>query len=1314
MSLLLSLVLSLALTGTKETVSFSPLPSSFLPSDEVSSLYQDSAGFVWIVTSGGLARYDAYTTRVYQLSEEFSDRTPRRVIEYPAEGEKELLVGTDRGFLLLDTATGKVTSLGDPLTDNLNVNDILLDRQHGRLWVCGDKGLYYKGLEGGSVFTRLDLRTTSNPGLTDLIDILLDTQGNLWISSWHKGLYRYSIDEGRLYTYTDGALGDAYVLHMDMSGNLWVGTWGEGLLRIAAQDIYKENLRYTRYSHNTSGSSLPDDIIYDIDEDGQGQLLIGSRSGYSIMTGPGVFDNCYPDSKAGALPFNEVNAILRTQGGNIFLGLFGGGVCSVQSTPKGPKIMSLDPIRKELKTNSVKSLYPLSPQEWLLGIGGHGAVWYNTKTQEITSYLDSPVFKGVPYMSEVEKICSTKGKLLLATYARGLFCIEEKSGRLRLFNTANSILQSDCIRSIDIDSEGIAFLGTRAGAYRFNPVSEKLEAIEYGLSAEDLAVTDNGDLFLACGNEGLLKISKDGDRRFLRQNDNFICVEKDSQGRIWAGTSKNGLYLYTAQDEKFKRISELSFFPGQIIRNIACSSDGKIWVTTADRAISFNYNSLGIDNVHYHKLPTEGNATLQFNDNSFVELPSDSLMAFGTSHGIVLLDERESPSTNEQASLAITSFDTDKKSWPYISNISLPRNENSFTVSFSLLNYGNTYGNVYKYRLHRKGSHQNETWSIIGGDDNTAVFRNVKSGHYSFELYGASNGTSLDGNYCSFDINVRGNPWTSWWAISLYVLFVTALIAVITHEARSRLALKQKAEYEQFSAQKAEEVNQAKLRFFTDVSHEFLTPLSIILASAESLKPRSEEDRKILDVMSSNAIRLTRLVQQVLDFRKAENNSLSLRVSKGDAADFVGRCVEAFQPLVRKRGLTISYETAPRSIEAWFDPDKLDKIMYNLISNAVKYTPEGGEIKVHVEEKGSTLLIQVSNGGPLMSEKTRSKLFRRFYEGDFRKYSTLGNGIGLSLVKSLVDAHKGSISVESTPETGNLFSVRLPLHRESYSSDEIDSETIPETPLAFSMGESIIKDEHHTVLLADDNADVLSSFGAILSKSFNVRSCTNAQKAMEILRSGGADIVVADIMMPEVNGFELCKMIKGSVETSHIPVILLTGRQDEQSSIEGYSCGADGFLTKPCNFSVLTAMIRNLLRKQESKSADFRRQLVFEVKDIDYTSMDKKFLQQAIDVVNAHIADSEFEQNDFVDAMNVSRTVLTEKLKSLTGFTPMAFIVNARLTLAYKLLMEEEDKIRVSDLAYTVGFNDAKYFSKKFKAKFGKSPKEIIDEKNNR
>lgn len=1317
----------------QQALKFETLSPELLPADEVASLYQDSDGFIWIATRNGLARYDGYRAKLYTLESgrgAYSERMLRRMAE--EKDGRGLIIGTDRGLLMLDRSTGQMTQMQDPAIDNLNVNDILVD-ENGRIWVCGDKGLFFKDSERLG-FTRIDLRTGFNDsGLTDLIDILLDDNGNLWISSWHKGLHRYNPTTGQLFAYKEGELIDSYVLHQDNEGNLWVGTWGSGLLRIDSSELYSERPSYTRYRHGRNPNSILDDIIYDIDEDADGHIVVGSRSGFSTLSGKDKWTNYYPSEGTDALPFNDVNAILRTSDGTMYLGLFGGGVCKVLRDAPQSGVMTLSSVRERYKTNSVKSIYSTAPGRYLLGIAAHGFIFYDEENDSFTSYNDMPSFKGILYMSEVEDIIardSSKREILLASYERGLYLYDRQTESIRNFNSANSALSNDCIRSLASDSEGNVWIGTRRGSYVLRADNSIITAGDFlGISElrddcpiDDIAVDSNSDIWLATSYGGIIKADRKARKavsytiKDKPEVNSFSCVTADSEGRIWAGSTWNGLYVHDGKEDGFRKIEELAFIEGKGIRNVEQSPDGRIWVTTSTRAVSFSYENAMIDNVRYLQLGSERGYSPYFNNNSAMLIPEKEQIAFGTSHGIVLYSTRQDSLQNEASTLVLTSMTAGGSPVEGIekrSSVSLSSKQSDFDITFSLMDYSGRDGDVYKYRLRRKHSAKSApNWTIIGGNDNMASFRDIRPGRYVFEIYAAKPGALMKSNYSSLDIEVRQNPWISWWAILIYSLLGMSVIVLVAMEIRSRLRFKRKAEFEQINAQKSEEVNQAKLRFFTDISHEFLTPLSIITASIESLEPRREEDKSILNVMSTNAIRLTRLVQQVIDFRKVESDKLSLKVSQADAADFIGRCVEAFQPLVRKRNLYISYEVEPRKIKAWFDPDKLDKILYNLISNAVKYTPEGDSVRIVADGTSEgKLVIKCINEGNLIDGKTRSRLFKRFYEGDYRKFGTVGNGIGLSLVKSLVEAHKGQIEVQSSPEVGNCFIVTLPISREAYTEAEIDNSPVPDSPLGYTLGENIIKDEHHTVLLVDDNEEVLSSFSAILSKRFSMLTCSSAEEALKLLDSHSIDVVVSDVMMPGMNGLELCHRIKESVETSHIPVILLTGRSTEQASTEAYDCGADGFVTKPCNFSVLAAMIRNLIRKQERKSADFRKQLVFEVSDIDYTSMDKQFLQKAIDVVNAHISDSEFNQTDFVEEMNVSRTVLTEKLKSLTGFTPVAFIVNSRLTLAYKLIMEESDKIRVSDLAYSVGFNDPKYFSKKFRAKYGKSPKEISDEK---
>ena len=476
--------------------------------------------------------------------------------------------------------------------------------------------------------------------------------------------------------------------------------------------------------------------------------------------------------------------------------------------------------------------------------------------------------------------------------------------------------------------------------------------------------------------------------------------------------------------------------------------------------------------------------------------------------------------------------------------------------------------------------------------------------------------------------------------------------------------------------------------------------------------------------MTANATRLMRLIQQVLEFRKVESGNLKICVSYGDISSFLRSCAEAFIPLLGKRRQLLSFESTPDIIFGFFDADKLDKIVYNLLSNAAKYTPEGGQICVRAALADEyTLQIDVTNTGELMTQKTIDGLFKRFYEGDYRRHNTIGTGIGLALVKDLVALHHGTIEAFSNEQTGNCFRIMLPVDKETYRQEELDETVAAQRQTAFPVpiyineteegNEPDEKTELHlvdyTLLIVDDNEELCMLFSNLLSNYFRVKTAINGRQALEVLQEGGIDLVVSDIMMPEMDGIELCRYIKNKFEYCHIPVILLTAKRAEESQIEGYNSGADGYISKPCNFSLLYAQIMNCLKRQERKGADFRKQVVFEVDKLEYTSLDETFLQRAIDCVNAHLNDVEFGQAEFVSEMGASRTVLTEKLKSLTGLTPSAFILNVRLTAACKL-MDGRSKIRITDLAVAVGFNDPKYFSTCFKKKYGMTPKEYMEQ----
>lgn len=1330
--ILMLIYLSLSGSSRKKDfeIAFTSIMAGTLPSDEVSSIYQDSEGFIWIVTYSGLVRYDGYGTKLYLIaneSEEYFDGYLHTVIE----DDGQLLVGTERGLLCLDKISGVLKKIKDEAVDHLNVTDMVKDKE-GRIWVSGDKGIFLKARDE-KTFSKVDLRSgLREGGLTDIIDMLIDDKDNLWITSWHKGLYRYNINSGRLYYYNEGSLSVSYVLHQDRDGYLWIGTWGAGLLKADPRGKIDRKLPFVSYVHESdNSSSILDDIIYDIDEDSSGNLWVGSRSGLSIMK-DSEFVNWYPENGFGSLPYNEVNSILRTKDNTMWLGMLGGGICKVETGYNIGARLNLENVKKEYKTNSVRSLYKIDSVSYWFGIAGYGLIRYNNCDGSFVNYIDMPEFKGFLYTSTVDDILSRKGgsEICFGSYDNGLWLYKPKTGETQVVNSTTSRLGSDSIRSLKEDNDGNIWIGTRSGAWIFDnkdslwTLSEWL-GLKHKLSDHkilDIDVDSAGNAWMATNYDGIVKADKNkGGIYSYRISGNpevksFNSIFVDSKGRVWAGSMWDGLYLYDKSADEFCKVEGFVFMENKAINNVSEGPEGKIWVTTNNQIVSFEYENGHFEKVWFQNI-SKNSKSVFFNRNASLYMPESSVMAFGSSQGVLFFPcVPEKTDSSVERAIALTGFEAGGRSIHgvnYIDKVVLKHDEGDIKIRFSLLDFVDPEGNIYRYRLVKSGKKSNKKdWMIVNGERNEALFHDLSPGNYTFEVCGARAGGFTMSQYKRLEIRILCNPWVSWRAIIGYIIFSSGSIYLIIRNIRAKIAYRRRKEYEKLNAQKTEEVDQAKLRFFTNVSHEFLTPLSIIIASVESLRPKTAADKNIVNIMSSNAIRLIRLVQQVLEFRKAESDNLKLKVSYNDAAEFVGHCVEAFLPLVRKRNLIISYESDPQSIAGWYDTDKLDKIMYNLISNAVKYTPSGGDIKVVAKRlEQDKIRITCSNSGSLMNQKTLGRLFKRFYEGDYRKFNTIGTGIGLSLVKSLVDKHKGEINVESNEKVGNSFIVTLPIGRNSYSEEEIANEANPNIPLAFSIGENIIKDNHN-VLFVDDNEDLLATYSAIMSKRFNIQTCDSGQKALESIKAGKIDLVVADLMMPGMGGLDLCSEIKENVETCHIPVIILTAKKDDSSSIEGYEHGADGYLTKPCNFSVLSAMISNLIKKQENKSADFRKQLVFDVKDIDYTSMDKKFLQRAIDVVNEHIADSEFSLADFVGQMSVSRTVLAEKLKSLTGFTPAAFILNARLTLSYKLISEENDKIRVSDLAYSVGFSDAKYFSKKFKAKFGKSPKEMMDEKH--
>ena len=1350
------------------------LPDQF-PTNEVRDLFQDSDGYIWMGTDCGLLRYDGYDLITYDQNLAPGIGFNVFVNTMAEDRDKNIWIGTEHGLFCLDKISGNVTAAdcGELADDNVSV--VFCDTGNG-VWAAGEKGLFRKGSTVRR-FYQMDIRDNNGELITGITSVIKDRNVCLWIVSQNCGLLRYDIREKRTYVYDDPLLRAARVAFCDSEGIIWIGTAGAGLLRL--KNPYSPSApEYVRYRHTSDDHSLLDDSISDIAEDpSQGILWIGTSSGLSVLHDkydPASFENFKSGSRIGELPYNHVTSLLLTRDSQVWVAMEGGGVCKTQMREFHFADNSSYNLRTLYNTSSIQSLHYIGDGDFWIGMPDVGLVHYNIHSGQVRNTSQIPGLSRMPDNTTVTSILhrKTDGTYWFATNDTGIWIYDPARGSLRQMDRHNTpAMHDDRIHVLREDPLGNVWIGTRRGfcihTYDGHTLSPetwwggKIGLCPANPDVHDICFDNDGRVWIAVYAEGIVRFDLRNKecRRFLKEDglpdECIVCLAVDPHGSVWAGSS-HGIVVCPTRSERFQPVTSLPAQGRMRVTNILKDTNDRLWISTANSVYSLSADADGnIENINTYQVSGE-TRSFYFNRHS-AALLDYSRIAFGGSDGLRIFTGSRAFQRKTTLPLVFTDFKVHNRSLrsmpeserrqiadkdiAYATSIRLNHRQNNFSIEFSVLSFLSPTDNIFQYQL----DGVDPSFVTVDWRHRTTFYSNLPAGTYTFRLRGAGSNGVWCSNEKTLSIRIDPPPMQSWWAILIYVVLFLTLIYAAFRFTRYRLRMEHEIRISHLEQQQIEELNRVKLQFFTNVTHELMTPLSILLTSLEGLNNGIGERRTLYSIMTVNATRLMRLIQQILEFRKAESGNLKLRVSRGNLTAFVRKCGEAFKPLVDKKELTFSFDSDPENISGWFDPDKVDKIIYNLLSNAAKYTPSGGRIGICMRLCEEAAEIEVANSGDLMNKETIDNLFKRFYDGKYRKFNTIGTGIGLSLVKDLVTIHKGQISVTSTRERGNCFRVTLPILPDAYTPEEIDDETddrtdgfnavlepplapIPPqpddtssasdeeelTPLSENTDPELLDtpERRHTVMIVDDNENLRELIRHLLERRFQIITAASGQEAIQRLTEHSVDLVVSDVMMEEMDGLELCHWIKSTFEYCHIPVILLTARHGDTNRVEGYNSGADGYITKPFSFQVLLARIDNLLKQQATRSSRFRNQVVFEVEKLEYTSMDEQFLRQAIDCVNAHIADSAFSRTDFVREMNTSRTVLTEKLKSLTGLTPAAFVLDVRLRAACTLL-EKQRHIRVADLAYASGFNDPKYFSMCFKKKFGFSPREYVEQLSN-
>lgn len=1353
---------------------FKTLPAlNNIPSKDVQSIHQDKDGYIWISTRNGLFQYDGYSITSYKSNLYSPDLLTNNNIFCTAEdATNRLWIGTYSGVNVLDKRTGIVRKLDNPELDGNGVSTILVTKNN-RIWLGTERGLYEYLVDKDSCLLYKAENTNQVFPYTTVKSLFEDDRGDIWIGTWNSGLFRYEHSTGRFLKYPQMNSGNsAHVIFQDSYKHIWVGTWGSGL-QLLHNAYDPSRVSWTTFQHDDNQpASISDNLVYAISEDVVNRSLwVGTRSGLSVLplqqelASTVSYSNYYSDEDH-TIASSEVTSLMRDRQGILWIGMIGGGVNMVNTRKADFTLDALLEVKQRLKTNSVRSM--LVDDEGLLwfGIGTNGFGMKNRETGKFTHFTQIPEFASFKGVSTVMSIMQspTTHHIWFGIYNGGVYEYNKYAPlgqRVKVYNDWDTPwLTNSCVYYIYEDTRRNLWFATRHGvsvrmadgtALRFDSLQAEGVMLK-DVVAMQIVEGNKGDMWIASSTNGVIRLQGHGNKLSAyklafystankKLNGNYAnCVYKDMDGRVWVGTGNSGLNLYDESTDTFLPVHATWNLPGDVVNSIQGDMNGNLWLGTSVGLVKLSV-PLDKENVTFRLYTTaDGLQDNIFNRGAFASTTKGELL-FGGHKGYNSFYPALQKDQDFSSPAVITDIKIFNQSWEaldfeerslishlspaFTKEIELDYWHNNFSIEFSALEYANPERNRYAYKLEGFDA----DWQYTDVSKHFAYYNNLKPGIYTFYVKASNSNGIWNDETRKMQVVILPPPWRTWWAYSIYTLLLLVFVYYAYCVVRNRIRLRNALHLQEMEKAKVEEVNHAKLQFFTNITHELLTPLTILSASVDEMKQMAPGYKDQYKVMANNINRLIRLLQQILEFRKAETGNLKLRVSESDLAQFVHRSVDSFRPLMKKKDMQFSLSCSPEPFIAYFDPDKVDKVLYNLLSNASKYNRSGGMVSVELtssEENFACLTVKDNGSG--ISKEAQKNLFKRFYEGDYRKFKTIGTGIGLSLVRDLVLLHHGTITVESEEGQGAAFIVTFPILSTFYEADEIERTSIEQPDFSTTSDETaeeeqetLLSDETdypkdepatteypHTLLIVEDNEDLLQLMVKLLGAEYRIFTATNGKEAIDIIEQEDVDLIVSDVMMPEMDGIEFCRHIKNNLDTSHIPIILLTAKNKEEDRVEAYESGADGFISKPFNLSVLHARITNLLRSRQRVIKDFKKQLVFEAKELNYTTLDEEFLQHAIDCVNRHLDDGNFDQTQFLEEMHTTKSTCFRKLKSLTGLTYVSFIRNIRMKAACRI-MEEKKNVRISDLAYAVGYNDARYFSSSFKKEFGMLPSEYME-----
>ncbi|MBO9205144.1 MULTISPECIES: hybrid sensor histidine kinase/response regulator transcription factor [Niastella] len=1318
-----------------------------LSNNQINCIYKGKKGFIWFGTMSGLNRFDGYNFKIFRHSIKDTTSLCDDYIAKIATGpDNKLWIATRTGFNIYDPATEKFNRQVDKYLQErklpaYGLTDVL-PAGNGFLFVYRDLGVYYYE-NNKPVLQLTKIQTT---GINIIADVKTDSKNNVWVVYCNGLIEQYEASSKKLISNSgilqqkQGTSSLLYRLYIDSQDELWV--FGSGLVNGLYQINTKKNT-LQQIANSEGIAILSSNIIMSVVEDNKGLLWIATdHGGLNILNKKGytvqVLQNKPNDNTS--LAQNSLTELYKDDQGIVWVGTFKQGINYYhEGIIQFPFYHHDEANKTSLPYNDVNEFVEDGKGNLWIGTNGGGLVYFDRDAHSYKQFRHNPANNNSLCNDVIVSLfIDHTNTLWIGTYFGGLDSYDGNTFTHHRHAANDSLSLSDNrVWEIYEDSNNDLWIGTlEAGLEKYDRV--KNQFIHYKPLAPNSvhtgyisSITEDkkGNLWVGTSYGIDVRNKQTGvftqllGRETKLSNDNIISIYNDSRGNTWVGT-RDGLNVYDPQHNSFQAFRKEDGLPDNTILNILEDNAHNLWVSTLNGISRVSYSQsqqegIRVSCINYDRF--DGLQGVAFNENAALKTRRGELV-FGGPNGFNLFDPGKIAINTTMPRVLLTGlqvFNQPIEAGDTVRNhvilqkaisetdaITLRYDENIFSIEFAALGYINNHKTRYAYRL--KGFNNN--WLYTDGNTRRATYTNLDPGKYTFYVKASDERGTWNDQAVAVSIIVLPPFWLSPLAYVLYVLIALTLLYFarrnVIQKARMRFALEQ----ERKEASRMRELDLMKTRFFTNVSHEFRTPLSLILTPLEGMikSAGGTAQRTQYLLIHRNARRLLNLVNQLLDFRKMEVHELKLHATEGDIIQFIQESAGSFTDIAEKKQIRFSFTTALNNLHTLFDHDKLERIIFNLLSNAFKFTSENGTVAVALEslkKAGNTWLeIKVTDTGIGIPPNRHEKIFERFFQHEIPgTLMNQGSGIGLAITKEFVNLLGGNISVESAEGKGSTFTVLLPVKEISPAVImPAVSEIVPAIQAPASPINPDSSAKEFTILLVEDNEDFLFYLKDNLREYFNIAEAVNGREGWQKTLSVHPDIVVSDINMPEMNGMELCKKIRLDQRTRHIPVVLLTAQNCEEQQLRGIETGAADYMTKPFNFEILVSRIKNLLQQQQSMKQTFAKQIAVKTTDVELENPNERFVQEALTIVEKNISNADFSVEELSRALLLSRAAVYKRLFVLTGKTPIEFIRSVRLQRAAQLLTKS--KMSVAEVAYETGFNNPKYFSKYFKGEFGKLP----------